>query len=161
PQVRLVDQGGRVERLARPLVGELPRRELAELVVDERQELLGSERVAGRSGIQELGQVGHRAENTPPGTLSDTKMRPRASTRVGRRDEFAYGWERTASSDEDAVGEAATAEDGDGLRPGRLARSGEGAAGVDPHPRRAALTAAGDDVHFVVTVAVLDRDPDP
>ena len=51
PQVRLVDQGGGVQRLARLLLGELLRRELAELVVDQRQQL------AGRAGLPAVERV--------------------------------------------------------------------------------------------------------
>jgi hypothetical protein len=46
-QVGLVDRGGRLQRLPRGLVGQLPGGELAQLVVDERQELAGGARVAG------------------------------------------------------------------------------------------------------------------
>ena len=45
-QVRLVDQGGGVERLARFFVGQLVGRQLAQLLVDQGQELVGRARVA-------------------------------------------------------------------------------------------------------------------
>ena len=46
PQVGLVDQGGGLQRLAGLLLGQLLGRQLAQLVVDQRQELLGG--AAGR-----------------------------------------------------------------------------------------------------------------
>ena len=46
PQVRLVDQGRGLQRLAGLLLGQLLRRQLAQFVVDQRQELL--RRRAGR-----------------------------------------------------------------------------------------------------------------
>ena len=45
-EVGLVDQGGRLQRLAGPLPGQLVGRQTAEFVVDQRQELLGGVRVA-------------------------------------------------------------------------------------------------------------------
>ena len=63
-----MDQGGRLERLARLLLGHACGGELAQLVVDERQEFGRGLRVAGRSGGQELGDVGHAAEHTVGGT---------------------------------------------------------------------------------------------
>ena len=44
-QVRLVNQGGGFERLPRLLVGHFLGRQLAQLVVDQRQELAGSARL--------------------------------------------------------------------------------------------------------------------
>ena len=41
-----MDEGGGVEGLAGPLASELPRREPAQLVVDQRQELIGRLRLA-------------------------------------------------------------------------------------------------------------------
>ena len=46
PQVRLVDQGGGLERLAGPFATQLGRRDPAQLVVDQRQELLRRQRIA-------------------------------------------------------------------------------------------------------------------
>ena len=54
-----VDQGGGLERLARLLVGELLRRQLAQLLVHQRQELLGGVRVAVLDRIQHLGDRVH------------------------------------------------------------------------------------------------------
>ena len=48
-----------LERLARLLVGQSCGRELAQLVVDERQQLLGGVRVALLDGGQDVGDVAH------------------------------------------------------------------------------------------------------
>ena len=55
PQVRLVDQGGGLQRLAGLLLGQLLGRQLAQLVVDQRQELLGGVRIAALDGGQDAG----------------------------------------------------------------------------------------------------------
>ena len=68
PEVRLVDQGGGLEGLARLLGGQPGGGELAQLVVDEREQVGGGLRVAGRGGVEEAGDVGHAAEHTPPRT---------------------------------------------------------------------------------------------
>ena len=60
PQVGLVDQGGGLERLARLLLGQPLRRQLAQLVVDQRQQLLGGVRVALLDGVEHLGDRVHR-----------------------------------------------------------------------------------------------------
>ena len=59
PEVRLVDEGGGLERLARLLPGQPGGGQLAQLVVDEGQQVGRGLRVAGRGGIEELGDVGH------------------------------------------------------------------------------------------------------
>ena len=59
PQVGLVDQGRGLERLAGLLLGQLLGRQLAQLVVDQRQELLGGVRVALLDGRQDAGDVVH------------------------------------------------------------------------------------------------------
>src|SRR5580698_1834527 len=41
PQIGLMDQGGRVERLARPLLSHSLRGQLAQFVIDQRQQFLG------------------------------------------------------------------------------------------------------------------------
>jgi hypothetical protein len=53
-QIGFVNEGRRVERLARLLAGEPVRRELAELVVDERQQLRGSLLIAAIRRLEEL-----------------------------------------------------------------------------------------------------------
>ena len=50
PDVRFVDESGGVQGLARPLVGKLSGRELAQLVVDQRQELIGRQGVSALDG---------------------------------------------------------------------------------------------------------------
>jgi hypothetical protein len=60
PDVRLVDKGGRLERLAGLLLGQLLRRQPAQLVVDQRQQLLGGVRVALVDGGQDAGDFVHR-----------------------------------------------------------------------------------------------------
>ena len=50
PQVRLVDEGGGIEGVAGRFVGQVARRKLAQLVVDQRQELLSSVRVSRVDG---------------------------------------------------------------------------------------------------------------
>ena len=59
PQIGFVDQGRRLERLPRLLPGELLRRQLAQLVVDQRQQLLGGGRVALFNGRQDQGYIIH------------------------------------------------------------------------------------------------------
>ena len=59
PQVRLVDQGRGLERLARLLLGQPLRGQLAQLVVDQRQQLLGGVRVALLDGGQDAGDLAH------------------------------------------------------------------------------------------------------
>ena len=54
PQVGLLDQSGGLERLARGLMGQALRRQLAQLAVDDRQELLGGVRVALLKGTEDL-----------------------------------------------------------------------------------------------------------
>ena len=41
PQIRLMHQGRRLQRLPRLLLGQLRRRQLPQLVIDQRQKLLG------------------------------------------------------------------------------------------------------------------------
>ena len=60
PEVGLVDQGGGLERLAGLLLGQLLGRQLPQLVVDQRQELLGRLRVALLDGREDAGHVRHR-----------------------------------------------------------------------------------------------------
>ena len=68
PEVRLVDQGGGLEGLPGLLLGQPLGRELAELVVDQRQELLGRLGVALLDGREDAGHVahGHRSPRVEP-----------------------------------------------------------------------------------------------
>src|SRR5262249_60019616 len=65
PQIGLVDQGGRLQRLAGPLLGQLLGRQLPQLVVDQRQELFRGVRVAPLDGGQDLGDFAHVGQFTP------------------------------------------------------------------------------------------------
>ncbi len=60
PEVRLVDQGRRLERLAGLLLGQLLRRQLAQLLVDQRQKLLGGVWIASLDGEQDASNLVHR-----------------------------------------------------------------------------------------------------
>jgi hypothetical protein len=60
PQVRLMHQGRRLEGLTGLLLGQLGRRQLAQLVVDQRQELLGGVWVAVLDGIQQVADIGQK-----------------------------------------------------------------------------------------------------
>jgi hypothetical protein len=59
PEVRLVDQGGGLEGLARLLLGQLLRRQPAQLLVDQ-QQLVGGARVALLDGRQDARDLTHR-----------------------------------------------------------------------------------------------------
>ena len=80
-QVGLVDQGGGLERLARLLLGQPLRRQLAQLVVDQRQQLLGGVRVALLDGRQDAGHVAHR-RCTSRGTHSLVATRKAANASI-------------------------------------------------------------------------------
>ena len=58
-QVGLMHQGGGLERLARLLLGQLLRRQAAQLVVDQGQQLLRGGRVVLLDGAQDVGDVAH------------------------------------------------------------------------------------------------------
>ena len=60
PQVGLMDQGRGLQRLPGRLLGHPLGGELAQLVVDERQELLRGVRVALLDGAQDSSDFGHR-----------------------------------------------------------------------------------------------------
>ena len=60
PQIRLVDQGRGLERLAGLLLGQPLGGQLAQLVVDQRQELLGGLGVAVLDGREDARDVVHR-----------------------------------------------------------------------------------------------------
>ena len=61
-QVGLVHQRGGVERLTGPLLSQLLRGESAQLVIDQRQELVRGLRVALFHGGQDAGDVGHEPQ---------------------------------------------------------------------------------------------------
>jgi hypothetical protein len=58
-QIGLVDQGRRLQCLARLLAREPVRRQTAQLVIDQRQELVPGVRIALREGVQEVGDIAH------------------------------------------------------------------------------------------------------
>jgi hypothetical protein len=61
PQIRLVDQGGRLQRLPRLFVGQTLPRESAQLVVDQRQQLPRGVRIACFDCAQQFGDVSHQS----------------------------------------------------------------------------------------------------
>ena len=63
PQVSLMDKGRRLERLAGLLLRHLLCRQFAQLVVDQRQELLGGVGVTLIYGREDAGDVGHEVED--------------------------------------------------------------------------------------------------
>src|SRR5437588_12147527 len=65
PQVRVMDQRCGLQSLAGLLLCQLLRRQLAQLIVDERQELLGGVRVTLLDGGQDAGDVAHDSDNKP------------------------------------------------------------------------------------------------
>jgi hypothetical protein len=77
-----VDQGRGLEGLAGFFAGQPLRRQLAQLVVDERQELLGGARVALLDGRQDAGDIAHwwhRKGESLGGTTSPTSVRGSAA----------------------------------------------------------------------------------
>ena len=70
PDVRLVDEGGRLEGLPGLLVGQPRGGQLPQLVVDEREQVGRGLRVAGLDGGQDLGDVGHDRHPTTGRTRS-------------------------------------------------------------------------------------------
>jgi hypothetical protein len=68
PEVGFVDQGRGLERLPGLLLGEFLRRELAQLLIDQGQELLRGVRIATLNGGQDLRNLAHRRP-----TLKDSK----------------------------------------------------------------------------------------
>ena len=69
PDVGLVDEGGRLERLAGLLDGQSLRRQFPQFVVDEREELLGGVGVAPLGGGQDVGDLAHELEDTRAGPV--------------------------------------------------------------------------------------------
>jgi hypothetical protein len=62
PQVRLVNQGGGLKRLARLLLRHLPGREFTKLIVDQRQKLSSGVRVALLNGVENMQDIGHNCK---------------------------------------------------------------------------------------------------
>jgi len=63
-QVRFMDQRGRLERLPGLLLCQLLGGKLAQLVVDQRQQLLGRMGIALLDGGQDVGNITHRRHRT-------------------------------------------------------------------------------------------------
>jgi hypothetical protein len=61
-----MNQVGGLERLTRRFLGELLSRQFAQLVIDQRQQLLGGMRVALLDGQQEAGYFGHGINTQEP-----------------------------------------------------------------------------------------------
>ena len=81
PQIGLVHQRGRLQRLPRLLVSQLGGGQFAQFVVHQRQQLLGSGRVAGFDLGQDAGDVGHgdqdtaaRRDDSITGTRTDSRL---------------------------------------------------------------------------------------
>jgi len=66
----LVDQGRRLQRLAGLFLGQLVRRQLPQLLVHQRQKLLGRLRIALLNPPQDSGDVGHRGIRASDETAS-------------------------------------------------------------------------------------------
>src|SRR5262249_8743542 len=71
PQVCLVNEGGRLKRLARRLGGQARGGEAAQLVVNRRQQLSCGVRVALLDGVQDLRDVTHTSPRTKRLFLSE------------------------------------------------------------------------------------------
>src|SRR5262249_2561360 len=79
PQVGLVDQGGRLQRLARLLLSQALGGEAAQLVVDQRQQLGGGVRIALLDGGQDAGDLGHVSDSTGRKRRLETRKASRQS----------------------------------------------------------------------------------
>ena len=95
-QVRLMDQGGRVEGVA-GVLGRHPRGgEFPQLVVDEREQVGGGPAISGCRGLQKAGHVGHVAECTPQGARqrleSDARHSGSSSLAEGMAWHFVFMW---------------------------------------------------------------------
>src|SRR5262245_6723836 len=66
PEVSLINQSRRLQSLPRVLLGQPRRRQLAKLVVHQRQKLLRGVRFALLDRAQETGNIGHEAEDNRP-----------------------------------------------------------------------------------------------
>src|SRR5262249_42165723 len=76
PEVSLVDQGGRLQGLAGPLGRQPSSRELAQLVVDEGEQVSRGLFVSSAGGVQQASYVGHvgRAYPQPPAAANNYPM---------------------------------------------------------------------------------------
>ena len=86
PQVGVVDQGRRLQRLARRFLRKALGGQLAQLVVDQRQQLLGRAGVAGLDGGQDLGHLAHGRFLAGEAPESAAREGGPAANRSGRAD---------------------------------------------------------------------------
>ena len=102
-EVGLVDQGGGLERLAGLLPGQPPGGELAQLVVDQGQELLGGPRLALLDRREDAGDVVHAGRCPGPSDRAAPTTGPGA-TRPGSRDRQRLGWPPSRIRPQDMFG---------------------------------------------------------
>src|SRR5580700_8076331 len=69
PQIGLMDQGRRIESLPRSLLSHSLRRQLAQFVVDERQQFLGGDSIAPINRRENRAHIAHSKEYSDIGTL--------------------------------------------------------------------------------------------
>jgi hypothetical protein len=82
-EVGLLDQGGGLERLAGLLLGQLRRCQLAQLVIDQRQELLGGLGIALLDGGQDTRDVGHASDGITRDSAEQEKAGKAPASRRG------------------------------------------------------------------------------
>src|SRR5262249_22520794 len=90
PEVRLVDQGRRLESLPRRLADELGLGEPAPLLIDDGQQLAGPLRLTPADRLQKLSHLAHRRRPPPEGLPRASPHCPPTSMSrsVGRRGEY-------------------------------------------------------------------------
>src|SRR4051812_2516390 len=80
PEIRLVNQRGRLERAVSPLAIHALRRELAQLVIHQRQEFTGGPGIAGVDRFEDSRDVGHggggAADDTTPPLIPSSRRIP-------------------------------------------------------------------------------------
>ena len=89
PQVRLVDEGRRLEGLPRLLRCQLIGSEFPQFVVDEREQIRRRLRVTGRSSVQKSGYVGHTIDFIP-GRAGYKPETPRHGLQRSRREKKRF-----------------------------------------------------------------------
>ena len=83
-QPRFVNQGRRLKRLPRRLVGHPNGGQLSQFLIDQREQFLGSLRVARLSAIKDVGHVAHATKNIMTRANGKVKRRQRRTRRRGR-----------------------------------------------------------------------------
>ena len=94
-----MNESGGLQGLARPFPGHLLRRQLAQFVINQRQELLGGVRVALLDGGKDASNVGHRHQ-APEGFTS----RPEYTSRVGASPGYAEGRAKPTAPEAGMIG---------------------------------------------------------